>query len=226
MAALVVVVLLVVVAAVVLVSAGGDDEVELTEAQLQDALLTEGDVGDGFTVDPDTDDSEDEFDPDEVDASEECLDLYERFETASDTDDGIEVEAKFDGTDGAQVEQTLGQGSSFGLDEVREFADTCDEISVDDGENVGRLTFEVVDDVTEVGDDSLTLRIEVDLDEPVDLTLPSLGVLWERDGIQSQVSVTGAIDSESLEASEPDEALLRDLVERADERLAEVIDEA
>jgi hypothetical protein len=229
-----VVVLVVLVAAAVVavvVSSSGDDDVALTESQLEGALLTADDVGDGFTVDTEDDDDDDDFDRDEVEASEECLDLYERFEEAEASRDEteVEVEIKLDGEDGSQVEQDLGQDPSANLDEVRELAETCPEISVDDGEFVGTIEFEVVEDVVELGDESLTLRLDVDLDEPYDLTVPSLVVVWERDGTQATVSISGAVSGETLEeisVEAPDEDLLRDVVTRADEKLAEVIAEA
>ncbi len=228
MGALVVVVLLAVVGGLILATRGGDEDVELTEAQLQDALVTEADVGEGFTVDEDSDDDEsDDFDRDEIDASEECVDLYERFaELEEQAGPTVEANVTFEGEDGSQVEQNLSQGSEFGFDELRELVDTCPEISVDDGESVGTLRFELVDDVVEVGDESVTLQLEIELQEPFDISVTTLSVLWERDGTQASVNVSGAIDEETFESSEPDEGLLRDVVERADERLAEVIDEA
>ena len=225
MAALVVVVLLVVVGGVILVTQGGDEDVELTEAQLRDALVTEGDVGDGFTLEEASDEPDDDFDRDDLDASEECLDLYEDFAEAEGAQPTVEVTATLEGDDGSQVEETLSQGSELGLDAVRDLADTCPEIGFDDGESTGAIRFEILDDVAEVGDDSVTLSVEVVVDEP-DITVPSIGVLWERDGVHAGVNVTGALDEETFESSDPDEDLLADVVERADERLAEVIDEA
>ncbi|HEX7134209.1 MAG TPA: hypothetical protein VF228_16650 [Iamia sp.] len=225
MAAIIVVVLLAVVGGLVLLSQSDGGDVALTETQLQDALVTEADVGDGFTIDPgDGEDEDEDFVRDDLDASEECLDLYEQVEAADVVD--VEANVQLEGGDGSQVEQTLEQGSDIGLDTVREFAETCGEVTLDDGENAGSISFEVVDDIVEVGDESLTLRVVVDFDEPFDITLPSLGVLWERDGTHASLNVTGPIDEETFETGDPDEDLLRDVVEAADTRLAEVIDEA
>jgi hypothetical protein len=231
MAALVVVVLLVGVGAIVLLSGGGDDDVELTEAQLTDALVTEGDVGDGYVIDPEgAEDDGDEFDLDEIDASEECLDLYEELEASgSDLAGGeadVQAKVELDGTAGEQIEETLSQGTEATLGMIRELVDVCDEIAVDDGESVGSITFEIVDDVVEVGDDSLTLRLEVDLDEPFDLTAASVGVLWERDGTYASVNITGPVDEETFDVEDPDLGLLADVVTIADDKLAEVISEA
>lgn len=229
MAALVVVVLLVVVGGVILLTqSDGDDEVELTEAQLRDALVTAGDVGDGFTAEPSSEDDEsDDFDRDEIDASEECIDLYEQY-TELEEQGGPRVEAgvTLEDDENVQVEQNLSQGAEFGLDELRQLVDTCPEIAFDDGEQAGAIRFEIVDDIVEVGDESVTLRLEVDIESPVSITVATLGVLWVRDGTHASVNVSGAIDSDTFEAEEPDEGLLRDVVERADERLVEVIDEA
>jgi hypothetical protein len=231
MGALVVVVLLAVVGGLVLLNRdSGGGEVELTEAQLEDALLTAGDVGDGFTVDEasdEEDDDTDDFERDEIDASDECIDLYERYAELEEADEPtVQAEVTFQHEDASQVEQNLEQGSDFGLDQVRELVDTCPEISIDDGETVGTLRFDIVDPVVEPGDESLTLELEVEFTEPFTITVTSLGVLWVRDGTDASINVSGPIDEETFEAGEPDEGLLRDVVERADEKLAEVIDEA
>ncbi|QYG92008.1 hypothetical protein HC251_05865 [Iamia sp. SCSIO 61187] len=230
MSALVVVVLIAVVGGLILLSRDGDDTVELTEAQLRDALLTEGDVGDGFTADT-AEESDDEFDIDELDASDECLDLITELDEAGTELFGggnadVEAQAKFDGPAGEQVEHTLSQGETSDLGLVRDVAETCGEIDVDDGESVGTIGFEIVDDVVEVGDDSLTLELTVELTEPFEISAVSLGVLWERSGTFASITTTGEVDQETFATEDPDEGFLEDLVTRADEKLAEVIDEA
>ncbi len=231
MGAIIVVVLLAVVGGLVLLTRDdGGGTVELTEAQLEDALITGGDVGDGFTGEPSTggdDDDSDDFERDEIDASEECVDLYERFaEVEEQGGPTVEADITLEHEDGSRVEENLSQGSEFGLDELRELVDTCPEISVDDGESVGSLRFELVDDVADVGDESVTLRLEVELEQPVAITVATLGGLWGRAGTHASVNVSGALDQETFTAAEPDEDLLRRVVERADEKLEEVIAEA
>lgn len=52
---------------------------DLTESQLEDALLTKEDLGDGYTEDSEDDDT-DEISPDDLDTSDECKDLIGCFE--------------------------------------------------------------------------------------------------------------------------------------------------
>lgn len=213
----------------------GDDEVDLTESEMEDALLTPDDVGSGFAEDEDTDDDDDDsddFDLDDVDASEECLNLLEEakeMEAGSFFAEGVSaaprsVKRKLGDEDGQAVEHEIADDAPGTLDDVREFIEVCPEFDYGDSDGGGSFSFDEGEPV-DVGDDSVSLRLSIVLDEPVNIEVETLWVIWTRDGITSSVAVTGEVDDD-LVFTEPDPALLLSAVEKADTKLEDVIDEA
>ena len=228
MAALVVVVLLVVVGAVVLVSAGGDDEVELTEAQRTDALLTEGDVGGDYVEAPDDDESSD----DEPDASEACLDTLDELEAEGNSPFGDSelpaggAERHFqDEATGASIDHGIAPSIDI-VSLYERFAADCDEISSDDESGAATFTIEERD-APDVGDEAIALAVSISVEsDGQSFDVEGVIVAWTRDGNDSMLSYLAGIDAETFEAVPIDEDLLDDLVTTADDKLAEVIDEA
>ena len=236
-----VVVVLVVVAVaggVVLLTRGGDDRAQLSSAEMRRALLEVDDVGDGFTEEDDGSGGADvgEIPSEDVETSDECVALLEEYEDAegdeavlfapTTDEDGASLpsaEVTFDDDDGVEVNQGITTDEDT-LGQARRFVEACEELAYDgEDEGVGEVTFSV-DDGPDVGDASIRVDITVSTTEPVEVEAGLAAVLWARDGIVSSVTLSGAIDDD-LEAEDPDEDLLEDLVQEADERLQEAIDE-
>lgn len=225
-------VMAVAVAAVVFVTRR-DDPVELTEAEMEDALLTPDEVGDGFAEDTDTDDDDDDdLEAEDLDASDECLAYLEEAEEMEEggffTDDAPSgsrsVQRDFEQEDGATVEHQISEEPNDGLDLFRRFLEVCPELDYEDGEDLGSFAFAEGEPV-EVGDDSVSIEFSLDIDAPVAVEIQALMVAWTRDGVASSVTVTGPVGAD-LVGEDADPALLRSAVRTADAKLSEVIDDA
>lgn len=192
---------------------------DLTESQLDDALLTAEDLGGDYTEQPDEDDS-DELSPDDLDTSDECKDLIKAFEG----DDAAETQAKREFSSGSEGETFTHEvavpsedSPDFGV--LGDVVDSCAEIGIDQDDVVG--TMQITEgDSPSIGDRAFTMDVEFEIAEPMSVQITSQVILWERDGLISSVQANGAPDSG------PDTDLLREMAELADERLIEVIEDA
>ncbi len=231
MVALVAVVLMVVAGLLVLRSQdGGDDEVVLSREQLEAALLTVDDLDGAFTQEEASDAPEEELDVSEIDASEECSELWSRLDAegavyvAQNPTNGVEG-AYLDADRGIAVDEELSSGSSAGLSDVRELFGTCGSFALDLDDVDATVTFEVVDDVVEVGDDRITVKTVVDYDAPEDYTYRDLTVVWTRAGNDAYVTVS-EYDVDADQFVQPDDELLTGILEAADANLEDAIDQA
>ncbi|MGI8937477.1 MAG: hypothetical protein ACR2JF_04525 [Iamia sp.] len=220
---------LVLVVAVVVVIGGGDDDADLTASEMRGALLTEADVDGEHREVPNRDDEDDEFRSEDLDASDECLQLFREgtangFSLAVPSEDQPMAEVRFEAPDDALVQHSITTDAGDPLAAIRALTGACGEVTFDVDGAAGRFGYSLGEPVVDVGDDSLTLIIDYEITEPARSAVQLLDVLWVRSGLLSQLSVsTGSRDDGVLTAE--DRALLVDLVAVADERLVEVIDE-
>ncbi|MEJ7562382.1 MAG: hypothetical protein WKF45_07645 [Ilumatobacteraceae bacterium] len=219
-------------AGVVFVVVSGDSEStppDLSESDMESALLTTDDVGEGFTEEPPDGDGDSTMSADDIEASEECTDLYERFS-------GLDEENPDVGREMATVENRIIVQHDISLrDEgeppielIDEFVEACPEVNYDDGESSGTIRFDLGDPVDGIDSTSRVLRYELEITEPFDVVATSTMVIWKRDGVISTVSVTEfeIIGNETSADGDIDPPPVDDLALRADEKLADVIADA
>ncbi|MDQ3177096.1 MAG: hypothetical protein M3Q72_06060 [Actinomycetota bacterium] len=218
-------------AGVVFVLVSRDDDStppDLSESELESALLTTDDVGEGFTEEPpDEDDSE--MTVDDIEASEECTDFYEQFSELEDEDPDVGREM---GTEGERIsvqhEISLPNEGMPPIELIDEFVEACPEVNYDDGESSGTIRFGLGDPVDGIDSPSRVLEYETEITEPFDVEATSTLVIWERDGITSTVVVTEfeMIGTEAPPDDGSDPPPPDELAKIADGRLADVIAEA
>lgn len=233
MSALVVVVLLVVVGVLVLVLTGGDGDVELTQSQREEALLTEGDVGNGFTEDSSEDDSSDDTPPQ---ASGECQDLLDELEDAgespfSDNDDGEAANRSFSNEAGGTLDHSVGPDEGV-VDQYRDLVASCDEVTFDEEDGTATIAFAEGDPIDEVdgayvGDIDFSFEFA---DGTGTVRYSGRFAIWSVKGNASFMIVVDGFefpeDGSELVPVPFDEGHFEDLVETADEKLRQVVDDA
>lgn len=240
MAGLVAVVLLVVVGALVLVLSGGEDTVELTQAQREDALLTDGDIGEGYVTSDEEDDPTDTSDEDdEPDASQECLDVLDRleeeqgeafFDSGDEEEPDDSVSRTFTDDAGSTVEHSVGVDDGV-IDTYRDVVAACDEVRFEDETGASAVRFTEGPDIEGV---DYVLDVEFDFTAPDDggsITYGGRIALWSVKGNAAFVLVTDGFEYSDDPAELPtavdfDEGFFEDIVATADDKLREVIDEA
>lgn len=79
-----------------------------------------------------------------------------------------------------------------------------------------------VEEVDGLGDDAIAVEVEIEIGGALTVELQSHGLLWSRDGVESNLFVDGAFDEVTLEALPPDRDLARSAAEAVDERIREV----
>ena len=193
----------------------------VTLADLEPALLTEGDVGTDYWLDELSDDDSDGGGlGDEFDASDECKAAME----AADTEDEAreEISVTFTNVTEGEVQQTIslgGDGRST-LAETRAAIEQCDTMSYSETGAEGEITFRT-SDVEGVGDDAFGLTMDMDITtHGVTVSMQMYGVLWERDGVHATVSGYGGIDSSTMAGVPIDHAFVEDLARLSDQRIA------
>ena len=200
---------------------------DLDIADLEPALLTADDVGEGFAVDPDdSGDSETSFE--DADVAPDCREALDRFE-AEDTGDENGIQADFERrSDGVTVSQelSLNEPGEPTIQEVADGLGRCERIAYeDDGQQV-ELRFGV-DEVDDLGDEAIGVEMSFDIElmPGIRVTLEAYGLIVARDGVTSGVMVTGPLNPVTLEFGSVDRDLARNLAERADEKLREVLED-
>lgn len=228
MGAIVIVVLLAVVGGLILLTRDGGGDVELTEAQRTDALLTEGDVGGGY-IETSGDDEDDDGQPEADGACRDTLDELEAegagpFSRA-DLPPGAAERGFEDEATGSTIDHDIAPAVDV-IDIYERFVADCDELTFDDGD--GTATFSIDErDAPDVGDDAIALDITVSAEaEGFSFEVEGVVVAWTRDGNDSVIAYLGGIDDETFAAVPIDEDLLDEIVATADDKLAEVIEEA
>ncbi|MDQ3312739.1 MAG: hypothetical protein M3517_11600 [Actinomycetota bacterium] len=219
-------------AGVVFVLVSRDDDStppDLSESQLESALLTTDDVGEGFTEEPPDEDDDSPMTADDIEASEECTDFYEQFSELEDQDPDVGREL---GTEGERIsvqhEISLPNEGMPPIELIDEFVEACPEVNYDDGESSGTIRFDLGDPVDGIDSPSRVLEYETEITEPFDVEATSTLVIWERDGITSTVVVTEfeMIGTEAPPDDGSDPPPPDELAKIADGRLADVIAEA
>lgn len=208
---------------------GGSSEAPegLEVADLEPALLTADDVGEGFAVDSD-DSDDDETSFDDAEMAPDCREALDRFES-EDTGDENGIQADFErSSDGVTVSQELSliEPGEPTIQEVADGLGRCERISYEDEGQQVEMRFGV-DEVDGLGDEAIGVEMSFDIElmPGSGITLEAYGLIVARDGVTSGVMVTGPIDEVTLEAGSVDRDMARDLAERADEKLREVLDE-
>ena len=207
-----------------------DDDDDTTTApadvsldDLEPALLTEDEVGAGFSeVSAGSDD--DDLDLDEMETSDECREVIESFEGA---DDGDEVQVEFDTDDEATLSHSLAlideDDPSFG--DVRDAIGQCRTITWDDGETQGEIRLST-EDIDGPADDAFALEVEIEASSgAVSVTLDGYTVYSMRDGVVSTLGAFGAVDSATFEGEPADRDLVRSLTDTVDEKVREVLED-
>jgi hypothetical protein len=229
-----------VVVAVVLVAAGvvalglsggdgGGSETapqDLEIADLEPALLTSDDVGEGFAVDPD-DGDDDELTLEAAGVGADCREALQQFET--DGDDGSDgLQANYQrSTDGVSVEHGLSliDSGEPSIDDVADALRRCDRFSFEDGGQHVEMRLSV-DDVGGLGEEAVGVEMSLDVEALTGLqvTLEAYGLVVTRDGVASSIFVTGSLDLMTLRTGDVDEDFARELAAMADEKIQDVLD--
>jgi hypothetical protein len=189
---------------------------------LEPALLTEDEVGAGFSEVPAGGD-DDDLDLDEMETSDECREVIESFEG---DDDGDEVQVEFDTDDEATLSHSLAlideDDPSFG--DVRDAIGQCRTITWDDGETQGEIRLST-EDIDGPADDAFALEVEIEASSgAVSVTLDGYIVYSVRDGVVSTLGAFGAVDSATFEGEPADRDLVRSLTDTVDEKVREVLE--
>ena len=189
---------------------------------LEPALLTEDEVGSGYSEAPGSGD-DDDLDLDEMETSDECREVIESFE-GDDDGDGIQVE--FETDDEATVSHSLAlidqDEPSFG--DVRDAIGQCRTITWDDGETQGEMRLSA-EDIDGPADDAFALEVEIEASSgAVSVTLDGYAVYSVRDGVVSTLGAFGAVDSATFEGEPADRDLVRSLTDTVDEKVREVLE--
>lgn len=217
--AAVVVVALAVAGGLAFVLAGGDDDSapDLSASELEGALLTVDDVGEGFSEEPADDD--DELDPDDLDASDECKELLEVFDSTESTNTMASREFRAESGESVSHSIAIPSDDAPKFDELANVVDECDELSFSTTEVSGTMRIAEGEPLG-VGERSFTMESAVELTEPLEATFTFVVIYWERDGLISWVEVAPSI------GAEVDDGEARTLAETADGRLVELLDSA
>jgi hypothetical protein len=190
---------------------------------LEPALLTEDEVGSGYSEAPGSGD-DDDLDLDEMETSDECREVIESFE-GDDDGDGIQVE--FETDDEATVSHSLAlidqDEPSFG--DVRDAIGQCRTITWDDGETQGEIRLST-EDADGPADDAFALELEIEASSgAVNVTLDGYAVYSVRDGVVSTLGAFGAVDPATFEGEPADRDLVRSLTDTVDEKVREVLED-
>jgi hypothetical protein len=190
---------------------------------LESALLTEDEVGAGFSEVPGGGD-DDDLSLDEMETSDECREVIESFEG---DDDGDEVQVEFDTDDEASLSHSLAlideDDPSFG--DVRDAIGQCRTITWDDGDTQGEMRLSA-EDIDGPADDAFALEVEIEASSgAVSVTLDGYAVYSVRDGVVSTLGAFGAVDSATFEGEPADRDLVRSLTDTVDEKVREVLED-
>ena len=200
----------------------GDDRVDLTRAQLAEAVLVADDVPDG---EEGSASGGSDIRGDDVDRPSACRSLITRFE---DDDDPISVFGVHSGDVEVLVENEETVVSHILVNHehdliagYRELLDTCDGAEIDDDGDPATVGYDEIRGI-EVGDRSIAFEYEVEYE---DGTFRALIVAWERTGNVSELGVASN-DPDTGEWIEPDRDLAEDLAATLDDRLDEAVEAA
>lgn len=207
---------------------------ELDIADMERALLTEEDVGGGFTVDEDNDGEEEGFlSSEEIDASAECREAIARFQADEDDDEIIEIGFEHPTSNaGVGHEITLIDPGEPTMGDVADGLGRCGTMAFEDDGAQFEIDLTVAD-LEGPGEEALGVAMITDVTSPAyDLTLDTYVIMAARDGVVSIIDVTGPIEvspptesaSRPPEGGPADRELARRLAETADERIRRVLE--
>ena len=209
-----------------------DGPADLTLADLEPALLTTEDVPPGYVVSDDDDGEGEDDEPltvDDVETDPACQEVLEQLE-GSGADEGESDEAVLTAElerpdDNASVTHDLWLGTPGDrtIGEVADLLRECDSVSYEADEMGTQAEMRMsVEEVDGLGDDAIAVEVDIEIGGALTIELQSHGLLWSRDGVESNLFVDGAFDEVTLEALPPDRDLARSAAEAVDERIREV----
>lgn len=187
--------------------------------QFRSALVTEADVGNGFTATERSDDDDSGFDREELETTDACRDAFERL-AADEGGDDISVEFTGEGERSLEHSIVLREPSDPTFAEFDQSLDGCGTIglNLDDG-TVGELAVSI-DPVDGLGEGALSLELEFTITEPSAGTIQSYSLIVEREGVISNVGTLVGT------GQQPDETLVRTLAELADGSIEQILAES
>jgi hypothetical protein len=196
---------------------------DLSLEDVEPALLTDDDVGAGFTES--TGGGDDELGTDGMETSPECREVLESFEESGDQDGDLEVD--FEDADGATLSHTLAliDEDEPTMDQALDVLGECHTIGWDDGESQGEIRLSAKD-IDGPGDQAFEMEMEIEgSSQGIRVVLDGYSVYTMREGVVSTVGGFGAIDPGTLEGEPVDRELVLILAERADDKVREALEE-
>jgi hypothetical protein len=203
--------------AVVVVTRGDDGDVELTHAELEAALMSEEEVGEGYVESEPRPDDEPPLFRGASSEDDSCHELLARLEAQDDpfvTTSGIGSETvkrkyELDGED--RVQHAVGNGVGDRIDTWNEVLDACRELELRGSD--GQAVIERARPI-EVGDESVVVKVTTADHE-------WLYAAWARQGVGAAVVLYGVKARDR--PAPPDQVELARLVRLADSKLQNAI---
>ncbi len=178
--------------------------------ELEPALLTEGEIGAGFTAFTNTDEDA-RLTPDELETSEQCREVFVTFQEWGADDLRIEVA---DGKAAVAHSLALVDRGDPSMGETRAAIGGCGTIAWDDGQSHGEMWLSATD-IDGPGDEAFEVALTVDVAPSSIAPDEDYAIFSMRDGVVSIVAGAGAADRD----------LVRTLSERADEKVRHVLED-
>jgi hypothetical protein len=190
---------------------------------LEPALLTEDEVGAGFTEATETGD-EDQLTADELETSEQCQQVIRTFDE-TDNDDDLQVEFEDAAEATLSHSLTLIDEGEPSMGQARQGIGECGTIAWDDGQSQGEMRMSA-NEIDGPGDGAFELEITIEATAATfSVEVDGYGIFSMRDGVVSNVTGSGAIDPETFEGGPADRELVRKLSDRADEKVRQFLDD-
>lgn len=216
------------------VSSGGgrdrepDPARDLTVDDIEPALLTLDDLPSDYAeADGDEGGEEEPLAVDDTETDPACREALEQLEGdgSEEGDDDLLV-AEFERPDDdASVSHDL-RITDSGTPTIGELADLlrqCESLSYEEDEMGTQVEMRMsVEEVEGLGDEAVAVEIELEISTAFTLVLRSHGLVWSRDGVQSNLVALGPLDPVTMEGGEPDRELARSAAEAVDARISEI----
>lgn len=205
---------------------GGDEPTGgPSEADLEAALPTVDDLGDGWSEAPDDDDDDDSDTDDTLD--EQCPEVAALDFDEDDADD--EVSRSFEDADDSQFDVAFSPAvREFDEDQITEYVDainSCGEVTVEEDGVTTTIAFEASVDDT-YGDVGMRIQGDVLLtgDElPGDITLTIYGLIWRQGSVGVEVTIQDGIDPDTFEAIPADTDLALSIADLVAPRITDLV---
>jgi hypothetical protein len=195
---------------------------DLSLDDVEPALLTAGDVGDGFASYPVK-----PSDAGPLRTSVECRDAYDRIDPSAPNDAGRQT-GLWRASDETSVwhELTLIETGAPSLDELHETLERCGAITAETGDD-GDEPYEMevrTEPVDGPGEDALAVDVRFDfVVGGAHVTFDAYGYAFARGGVLSTVLTLGSMDPDVAPTTELDPDAVRHLAELTDQRLEKLL---